>query len=107
MTTSVTRTLSIILICAMAWLPLFNMASLTCGEDPAQADNHAHHAPSAEVADQNYQVHLCHSVCASCSLFTSSLPVLQFAASHQLDSSISEKVPRLDLPLHERPPRLI
>ena len=101
------RALSVFLACAMAWLPLLSVAGLACGDDPAQTESLVHHAPSGEVSDQNYPVHLCQSVCASCGLFASSFPVLQFAMAYQPNSSIAEKVPRLDLPLHKRPPRLI
>ena len=104
---TIRRALSVFLACAMAWLPLLGVAGLACGGEPAvQAEAQTHHAPG-EAPDQNHPVNLCHSGCAGCASLASSFPVLQFAVVHQLNSSIFTKVPRLELPLHERPPRLI
>ncbi len=101
------RALSLFLVCTMAWLPLVSVAGWACGADDVQPDIHAHHAPSEKAPEPSHHVHVCHSVCASCALMSTSVPVLQFAAAHPLDNNISAKVPSLDLPVQERPPRLI
>lgn len=101
------RALSIFLACAMAWFPLLSVGAIACGDDPAQTESHMHHAPSGKVSDQSYPVHLCHSTCVSSVLLAQLFSPLQIVVAHQLNNSISAKVPRLDLPLHERPPRLI
>ena len=99
------RALSIFLACAVAWLPLVSVAGLACGDDIVQTGIHAHHASPAP--DQGRQIHVCHSVCAACALLSSAVPVLQFALTQPVSNDTIAAVPRLDLPVQERPPRLI
>ena len=101
------RTLSLFLVCTMAWLPLVSVAGWACGADAVQSDIHAHHAPSEQTPEPSHHVHVCHSVCASCALMSTSVPLLQFVAVHPLSNNVSAKVPSLDIPVQERPPRLI
>ena len=105
------RALCLFLACALAWLPLASVAGPTCGNDVVQteADAHSHHHAPAEKAppDHNHYMHLCHSVCASCVVLSPSFPALQYIAVRQFNNLAAVKVPGLDLPVQERPPRLI
>lgn len=95
------RALSLFLVCTLAGLPL---AGWACGD--ARTDTHSHHAPAEKAPDHSHYMHLCHSVCASCVVLSSPFPVLQFSAVHQFNNLAAVKVPSLDLPVQERPPRL-
>ena len=101
------RALCVFLVCTLAWLPLVSVAGLACGGEVEQTNVHDHHAPPGKAPDQTHHVHVCHSVCASCALLSTSFPVLLFSAARQFSSNIAAKVPRLDLPVQERPPRLV
>ena len=101
------RALSVFLACAMVWLPLLSVAGLACGGDDVQPEIHSHPEPSGTAPDQSHHIHVCHSICASCAVFSTSIPVVQFATTHKFNNNITAKVPSLDLPVQERPPRLI
>ena len=101
------RALSIFLACTLAWLPLLGGMGVACAGDVEQMNGHAQHEISGKTPDQSYSMYSCHSVCASCALLSPTIPKLQLAAVRQFNNSVIAKVPDLDLPVQERPPRLI
>jgi hypothetical protein len=101
------RALSVLLACVLAWLPLASVAGLACGSDVAQVAIHAHLAPPGKAPDQNHQVHVCHSVCASCALLSAEVPMLQFVLAQTFNNGISPSLPSPELSVQERPPRFI